>query len=176
VTADISRAANRLYVVTIRIEYECRVVAWWITFGGVAKPRCPIVYPARLQGGRVESIDLGAALGCERRMLLHAVWVKAVDPENRVIDSIANAVGTVVLRKLHNPAKAERAQGSIVEGGGTGDVGDTDARMIDRCGILRLANGPVFELVIAGAAACGASAAVLNQKVKQRDRVQVYRD
>jgi hypothetical protein len=30
--------------------------------------------------------------------------VKAINPENRVIDAIADAIGPIVLRKLHDPA------------------------------------------------------------------------
>jgi hypothetical protein len=81
------------------------------------------------------------------------MWVKAVNPENRIIDSIANAVGPVVLRKLHEPAEAERAQRCIIKDGGTADIRDTDTCMIDHCDILRIANGPVFEQVSASAAA-----------------------
>jgi hypothetical protein len=29
--------------------------------------------------------------------------VKAVNPENRIIDTIADAIGPVVLRELHDP-------------------------------------------------------------------------
>jgi hypothetical protein len=49
-------------------------------------------------------------------MLLHAMGVKAVNPEDRVIDTIANAIGPVVLWKLRDPAQAERAQSRIVKG------------------------------------------------------------
>jgi hypothetical protein len=66
-------------------------------------------------------------------MLLHAVWVKAVDPENREIDTIADAIGPVVLGKLHNPTEAECAQSRIVKDGGTGDVRDSNACVIDHC-------------------------------------------
>jgi hypothetical protein len=64
------------------------------------------------------------------------MWVKAVNPENRVIDTIADAIGAVVHGKLHDPAEAERAQSRIVKGGGTGDVRDTDPCMVDHCGVL----------------------------------------
>jgi hypothetical protein len=61
-------------------------------------------------------------------MLLHSMRVKAVNPENRVIDAIADAG---VLGKLHDPAQAECAQSRIVKGGGTDDVRDTDPGMVD---------------------------------------------
>jgi hypothetical protein len=76
----------------------------------------------------VEGIDLSAVPGHEGRMLFHAMGVKAVNPENRVIDAIADAG---VLGKLHDPAQAECAQSRIVKGGGTDNVRDTDAGMVD---------------------------------------------
>src|SRR5438552_10732577 len=66
-------------------------------------------------------------------MLLHAMWVKAVNPENRVIDPIANAISPVVLGELHDPAEAERAQSRIVKGGGTADVRDSNPGVVDHC-------------------------------------------
>jgi hypothetical protein len=53
----------------------------------------------------VEGVDLGAVPGGEGRMLLHAVWMKPVNPENRVIDAIADGIGPVVLWELLNPAE-----------------------------------------------------------------------
>jgi hypothetical protein len=41
----------------------------------------------------VGGVDFGAVLGSECRMLLHAVWVKAINPENREIDTVADAIG-----------------------------------------------------------------------------------
>jgi MFS family permease len=65
------------HVVSVRIKHEGGIVAGRVTFGDVAKPGWPVVGPTRLQGGRVEGVNLGAALGCEGRVLFHAVWVKA---------------------------------------------------------------------------------------------------
>jgi hypothetical protein len=67
----------------------------------------------------------------EGRMLLYAMRVKAVNPENRVIDAIADGVGSVVLRKLRDPPEAECAQDRVVKRCGTGDIRDTNARMVD---------------------------------------------
>ena len=88
----------------------------------------------------MEGVDLGAVLGGEGRVLLHAMWVKAVNPENRVIDTIADAIGSVVLGNLRDPAETERTQSRIVKGGGTGDVRDTNACMVDHCRVLILSN------------------------------------
>jgi hypothetical protein len=82
----------------------------------------------------VEGVNLGAVPGCEGRMLLHTMWVETVNPENRVIDAIADAIGRVVLRKLHYATQAECAQSRIVKCCGTGDVRDTNARMVDHDG------------------------------------------
>jgi len=70
----------------------------------VAKSGWTVVGPACLKGSRVESIDLGAAFGGEGRMLFHAVGVKAVNPENRVIDTVADAIRSIGLGDLRDPA------------------------------------------------------------------------
>src|SRR3546814_18416682 len=50
---------HRLHVVAVRIEHEGGVVARRVTLGGVAKPGRAVIGPARLQGCRVEGVDLG---------------------------------------------------------------------------------------------------------------------
>jgi hypothetical protein len=124
-------AEDRLHIVAVGVEHEGGVVAWRITFGGVAKPRRSVVDPAGLDGGRVEGVNLRAVPGREGRVLLRSMGMKAVDPENRVIGAIADAIGPVVLRKLHDPVPAKCAQSRIVKGRRPGDVCDTDARMVD---------------------------------------------
>lgn len=79
----------------------------------------------------MRGVDLGAALRREGRMLLHAIRVKAVNPENQVIDTMADAIAALLLGQLHDPAQAKRAQSGIVKGGGTGDVRYTNACMVD---------------------------------------------
>ena len=39
----------------------------------------------------------GAAPRCEGGMLLHAVWMKAVNPENWILDTTADAISPIVL-------------------------------------------------------------------------------
>src|SRR5262249_41017034 len=107
-----------------------------ITCGRVAKPRWTVIGPARLESRRVESIDLSAALGRERRVLFDAMGVKAVNPENRVIGTIADAIRPVDLGNLRDPSEPERAQNYIVKGGGASDVRDTDTCVIDHCNTL----------------------------------------
>src|SRR5690242_6378503 len=99
-------AEDRLNIVAIRIEHEGGVIARRVALGGIAKSRWAIISPACLHGGLVEGVDFGAVPGRERRMLLHAVWVKAVNPENREIDTIADAIDPVVFGKLHDPMEA----------------------------------------------------------------------
>jgi hypothetical protein len=89
----------------------------------------------------VEGVDLSADPGREGRMLLHAMRVKAVNPEDWVIDTIADVIGPILLGNLHDPAEAERPQSRIVKGGGTGDVRDSNARVVDHCGVLRFSTG-----------------------------------
>ena len=69
-------------------------------------------------------------------MLPHAVWVKAVNPVNGVIDTITNAIGPVVFGKLHHPAEAKHTQSCIVKGGGAGDVRDSNAGVVDHYGVV----------------------------------------
>jgi len=64
-------------------------------------------------------------------MLLNAMWVKVVNPESGVVDTIADSIGPVVLGKLRDPAQTERAESRIVKGSGTGDIRDTDACMVN---------------------------------------------
>src|SRR5262245_63665559 len=94
---------NRFHVVAIRVHHERGVVA------RRAKSGSAVVGPSSLEGGGVEGLDLGSAFGRKGRMLLHAVWVKPVNPEDGVIDAVPDAIGAFVLRKLHDPAKAKRA-------------------------------------------------------------------
>jgi hypothetical protein len=82
----------------------------------------------------VEGVNLCAVLGRERRMLLHTVRMKTVNPENWVSDAIADTIGPVVHLKLRDAVQAECAQSRIVKGCGTGDVRDTDTRMVDHDG------------------------------------------
>jgi hypothetical protein len=60
------------------------------------KPGPAIIGAAGLKCGRVEGVDLQPGLREERCMLLDAVWVKAVNPENWVIDTV-NGIGPIVL-------------------------------------------------------------------------------
>jgi hypothetical protein len=74
-------------------------------------------------------------------MLLHAMLVKAVDPKDRVFDAVTDAVGPFVLGHLHQPTHTKRAQSSVVECGGTNDVRDSNACVVDHRDTLGLERG-----------------------------------
>jgi hypothetical protein len=57
--------------------------------------------------------------------------MKPINPENRVVDAVADAIGSVVLRKLYYTTQAEGTQSRVVKGGGTSDVRNSDASMVD---------------------------------------------
>src|SRR5215207_3800855 len=90
----------------------------------------------RPQGGGVEGLDLGPALGCEGDMLTDRMRVEAIYPEDRVIHSIANSVSPFVLGKLHDSPEVQSAQDGVVKGGGTSDVRDADAGVVDHRNLL----------------------------------------
>jgi len=49
---------------------------------------------------------------------------------------------------LHDPAEAERAQSRIVKGGGTADVRDSNASVVDHLRVLSLLTG--LPLIVSG--------------------------
>jgi hypothetical protein len=122
---------NSLYVIAVRIEYEGRVVTLRVTVGWIAKPRRTIIGSARLERGRIKGVDLGAALSSEGRMLPHTVGMKAVNPEDRVLDTIADAISPIVLGNLHNPAEAERTKSGIVKSRRPANVGNADSCVVN---------------------------------------------
>jgi len=80
----------------------------------------------------VEGLDLGPALGREGDMLTDRRRVEAIDPEDGVIHSTADSVSPFVLWKLHDSPEVQRAQHGVVKGGGTSDVRDADAGVVDQ--------------------------------------------
>jgi hypothetical protein len=111
--------------------HEGGVITLRVTFGGVTKTRWAVVGSARLEGGCVKSVDLGAVLGSEGRMLLHAVGMKAVDPKYRMLDTIADAIGSIILWNLHDSAQTESAKSGIVKSCRPADVRDANASVVD---------------------------------------------
>jgi hypothetical protein len=98
-------AEDRLDVVTIWIEHKCSVVirpaqTWRSVFGS-----------ACFEGGGVECIDLGSSLGRKGGMLFDGVWVISIDPEDRIIETVADAVssrvvGICITRRIPSAPKA----------------------------------------------------------------------
>jgi hypothetical protein len=58
------------------------------------------------------------------------ILVESVNPENRVVDTLADSICSV-LGKLHDPAQTECAESRIVKGSGTADIRNTDACMVN---------------------------------------------
>jgi len=130
-----SPAEDRLYVVAIRVQYEGGVVA------RPTKTGRTIIGPAFLQGGRVEGVDVSAVSGREGCVLLHAMWVKAVNPKDGVIDTVTDAIRPVVFGKLHHSAEAKYTQSCIVKGGGAGDVRESKPGVVNHRSVLHPSHG-----------------------------------
>jgi hypothetical protein len=57
--------------------------------------------------------------------------VEAINPEDGVLETVPNRIGPVAFGELCDPPQTERAQDRIVENGGTSDLRDTDACMVN---------------------------------------------
>src|SRR5215472_9307343 len=135
-------AENRLHVVAIRVDHERGIVARRVATGGIPKSGRAVIDSAGFERGRMKRVDLGATPGGEGGVLLHTVRVKAVNPENRVVDAVPNAVDSGALGKLHDPGEAKGAQSRIVKSGRTADVRDSDAGVVDHRPPAERAAGP----------------------------------
>src|SRR5918998_1873747 len=125
---------DRLYVVAVRIQHEGCVIPGRVA--PLAQARCSVVGAPRPQGGGVEGLDLGPALGCEGDMLTDRMRVEAIDPEDRVIHSVADSVSPFILGKLHDSPEVQSVQHGVVKGGGTSDVRDADTGVVDHRNLL----------------------------------------
>src|SRR6516164_2779931 len=135
-------AEDRFHVVAIRVDHERGIVAGRVATGGIPKSGRAVIDAAGFERGRMKRVDLGATPGGESGVLLHTMRVKPVNPEDRVIDAVADAVGSGVLRKLHDPAEAKGAQSRIVKSGRTANVRDSDAGVVDHRTPAEPAAGP----------------------------------
>src|SRR3569833_4633975 len=111
-------------VVPVRIEDEGGVVVFAV-FG--AHAWFAIVLSARLDGCRIEGIDLLAAVGTKGKM--RVAGVAAGDPKERVVGPHADDVAVVLL-----PRQAERRQRGDVEGLRLFVVAAVEADVIDHGG------------------------------------------
>ena len=84
-------AEDRLDVVTVWIEHKCSVVI------RPAQTERSVFGSACLEGGGVECIDFGSSFGCKGGMLFDGVWMISIDPEDRIIEAIADAVSPRVI-------------------------------------------------------------------------------
>jgi hypothetical protein len=77
----------------------------------LARARCTIVGSAGLQGGCVEGIDFGLALGDKGCVLFDGVWMVPIDPEDRIIYTVSDCVspvfsGNCIARRMPSAPKA----------------------------------------------------------------------
>lgn len=79
----------------------------------------------------MKRIDCFTTVRNECGVLLHAMRMKAIDPENRILLTVTDSVAAIVLWKLHHPPHSECAKRRIVEGGRARDIRDSDTRVID---------------------------------------------
>ena len=122
---------NSFDVVAVRLEHESGVVTGRKAMLSLTVAGCAVVGAASFQGCLVERVYLGAIPRYKGSVLFHAMRVKAVNPENRVVNAVADTIGPTVVRHLHHAAHAKRAQSGVVKRGGTTDVRDSNSGVID---------------------------------------------
>jgi hypothetical protein len=120
---------DRLHVVTVRIKHEGGVVDRRRLI--LARARCTVIGSTSLQGGSVESIDFGLALGNKGCVLFDGVWMVTINPEDWVLYTVSDRVSPRILGQLHRPPHAKCAQSGIVKSGGTADIRDSNASVVD---------------------------------------------
>jgi hypothetical protein len=59
------------------------------------------------------------------------MWMKAIDPEHRMVQAVTDTVGTQVFEDLCDPSHTECTQCSIVKVRGSTNVGNPDSSVID---------------------------------------------
>ena len=116
---------DRLHVVAIRIEYESSVVLWSALAG------CPIVCSTCCQRIGMKGIHFRPIPRDECRMLANRVRVEAIDPEDRILNAVADAVCANILRQLHNAPQTEYAQRGVVELSRPGHISNANPSMVN---------------------------------------------
>jgi hypothetical protein len=116
---------RRSDIIAIWIEHERGIVI------RPAEARRSVVDSACAKGRCVEGIHLSPISGCKGGMLFDGVRMISVDPEDGILEPVANAVSSHIVGHLHHATQAERAQSRIVEFGGTTDVRDSNAGMVN---------------------------------------------
>ena len=123
----LSATKDRLHVVAVWIEYERSEVMWPALAG------CPNVCSTCFQRSGVEGIHLRLIPRDECRMLANRVRVEAIDPEDRILDAVADTVCANILRQLHNAAQTQYAQRGVVELSRPGHVSNANPGVLNHC-------------------------------------------
>jgi hypothetical protein len=116
----------------------------------------PVFGSASLEGGGVECFNLSPILGCERGMLLNGVRVVAIDPKDRIFNTVADAVATHVLGHLPYAAHTKCFQSRVVEDGGAFYVSDANAGVVNHWSLPWVTREVVVESRLAHALGCQA--------------------
>jgi len=64
-----------------------------------------------------------------------------INPEDWIVYTVSDRVGPRILGQLHRSPHAERAQNGIVKSGGTADIRDSNASVVDHRVILNSKTG-----------------------------------
>ncbi len=94
-------------IITIGIEHEGCVIAFWHNGRRrFAKPRRSIVPSTGTKRCGMKRIDLLAISGGEGCVVMLTRRMELINPEYRVISSIANTIGPYIVRGLKNPTQS----------------------------------------------------------------------
>jgi hypothetical protein len=55
----------------------------------------------------------------------------SINPEDRIIETVADAVSSYTIRDLHHPAYTKRAQRRVLEDGGMANVRNSNAGVVN---------------------------------------------
>jgi hypothetical protein len=113
------------HVVSIGVENESRVIPI------EARARRSIVSSTGVEGSHIKRFDLGFARGGKGGVLFDGMRMKAIDPEHRVVDTVADAVRAHAVRYLHHAAQTKGTESSVIEAGRTGDMRNSDSCVVD---------------------------------------------
>jgi hypothetical protein len=78
-------------------------------------------------------------------MLFDGMRVVAIDPKDRILNTVANAIATHIIGHLPHPAHAKCCQGCIVEIGGTANVRAANSSVVNHRGLPQSMTGGRIE-------------------------------
>ena len=64
-------------------------------------------------------------------MLFDGVRMKSINPEDRVVEAVADAVGPDVIGDLPYSVQTKRTQSRVIEFGGTADIRNADSSVVN---------------------------------------------